>query len=214
MTAIKRCRILHGPFFCLVLMAITTAANANLIVNGDFESTTLNPSVPNGWEAYDFVLRRPLAFENNNVVPAASGSWALDLGPAGVDGDNGGTISQTFSVSAPGTYAFSFDYTNEANHASYLADFFWSLAGAVTDSATLTGVGGGYQNFSNSYVVSSSGDVTVGFQDIISGQHYDAVIDNVSFVPISVVPEPSSYAMFLIGMLGLGFRRRRPNHPA
>ena len=211
----KRCRILHGLFFCLVLMAITTPADADLIVNGGFELTTgPSPSVPDGWEVYGFTERSPLAFRNNSVVPPASGSWALDLGPHGHDEKNGGTISQTFSVSAPGTYAFSFDYTNELNHASFVADFSWFLTGAVTDSATLTGVGGGYQNFSNSYVVSSSGDVTVGFQDIISGQLYDAVIDNVSFVPISVVPEPSSYAMFLIGMLGLGFRRRRPNHPA
>jgi hypothetical protein len=208
---IKRFRILHGPLICLVLMAITTGANANLIVNGDFESTTLNPSVPNGWEAYGFNLRRPLAFRSNGVVPPASGSWALDLGPSGIDEENGGTIAQSFSVSAPGTYVFSFDYTNELNHASHLADFTWFLTGAVADSATLTGIGGGYQSFSKAYVVSSSGDVTVGFQDIISGQAYDAVIDNVSFVS---VPEPSSCVMVLIGMIGLGFRRRRPNHPA
>ena len=208
----KRCRILHGLFFCLVLMAITTPADADLIVNGGFELTTgPSPSVPDGWEVYGFNDRSPLAYTGSSVVPPASGSWALDLGPHGHDEKNGGTISQTFSVSAPGTYAFSFDYTNELNHASYLADFSWFLTGAVTDSATLTGVGGGYQNFSNSYVVSSSGDVTVGFQDIISGQLYDAVLDNVSFVS---VPEPSSCVMFLIGMLGLGFRRRRPNHPA
>ena len=192
-------------------MAITTAANANLIVNGDFESTILNPSVPNGWEAYDFNVRRPLAFESNGVVPPATGSWALDLGPSGVDEENGGTIAQTFTVSDPGTYVFSFDYTNELHHASYLADFTWFLTGAVADSATLTGVGGGYQHFSESFVVSASGDITVGFQDIISGQHYDAVIDNVSFVS---VPEPSSCVMVLIGLIGLGFQRRRPNHPA
>lgn len=207
----KRCRILHGPFFCLVLMAITTQANANLIVNGDFESTTQYAGVPIGWVVYGFNERSPAAYTGTNVVPPASGSWALDLGPSGVDEENGGTISQTFSLSAPGTYAFSFDYTNEENHALRLADFEWFLTGAVTDSATLTGVGGGYQNFSKSYVVSSPGDVTVGFQDIISGQPYDAVIDNVTFVS---VPEPSSCVMVLIGMIGLGFRRRRPNHPA
>ena len=44
----KRCRILHGPFFCLALIAITTPANANLIANGDFESTTLDATVPSG----------------------------------------------------------------------------------------------------------------------------------------------------------------------
>jgi hypothetical protein len=195
----------------LVLVAITTQANANLIVNGDFESTTQYAGVPIGWDVYGFIERSPAAYTGTSVVPPASGSWALDLGPSGIDGENGGTISQTFSVSAPGTYAFSFDYTNEENHAFRLADFSWFLTGAVTDSATLTGVGGGYQNFSKSYVVSSSGDVTVGFQDIISGQPYDAVIDNVSFVS---VPEPSSFVMFLTGMIGLGFRRRRPNHPA
>ena len=192
-------------------MAITTQANANLIVNGDFESTIGQASVPPGWDVSGFNVSSPNAWRNNGVVPPASGSWALDLGPSGVDEENGGTISQTFSVSAPGTYAFSFDYTNELNHASDLADFSWFLTGAVADSATLTGVGGGYQNFAKSYVVSSPGNVTVGFQDIISGQVLDAVIDNVSFVS---VPEPSSCVMVLIGMIGLGFRQRRPNHPA
>lgn len=209
----KRCRILHGSFFCLALMAMTTPSNANLIVNGDFESTSLHKSVPDGWEVYGFNVQSPLAFRNNSVVPPASGSWALDLGPAGIDDENGGTISQTFSVSAPGNYVFSFDYTNELHHASFVADFSWFLTGVVTDSATLTGIGGGYQAFSNSYVVSSSGDITVGFHDIVSGQQYDAVIDNVSFVPAVVVPEPSSGPMLLIGIIGLGFRRRRPNPP-
>jgi len=193
-------------------MAISTPADADLIVNGGFELTTgPSPSVPDGWEVYGFTERSPLAFAGSNVVPPVSGSWALDLGPAGHDEENGGTISQTFSVSGPGTYLFSFDYTNELHDAIRLADFSWFLTGAVVDSAILTGVGGGYQNFSTSYVVSSSGEVTVGFQDIISGQVFDAVIDNVSFVAISVVPEPSSCVMFSIGMLGLGFRRRRPN---
>jgi len=212
----KRYRILHVPFFCLVLLAITTPANASLIVNGSFESTTGGSDYgkPDGWVVSNTAGKsygNPKAFKRPAAVPPASGSWALDLGPTGIDVDNGGSISQTFSVSAPGPYAFSFDYTNEENHASKLADFSWSLTGAVTDGATLSDVGGGYQNFSKSYVVSSSGDVTVSFQDIISGQVNDAVIDDVSFVRL---PEPSSCVLFLIGMLGLGFRRRRPNHPA
>lgn len=206
-------RYLCGGLLFLLMLPFGSNAKAGLIFNGDFESSTLNTAVPEGWTVSGFNRRSAGAFTGNPVVPVASGAWALDLGPSGTDTDGGGTISQTFAVSTAGLYQFSFDYTNESNLSSRLADFSWSLTGTVTDSETLNGVGGGYENFSRSYQVNAPGNITVSFTDIVGNGHaYDAVIDNVSFSRLSsgVIPEPSSIAVFLTGVMGLSLRRRRP----
>ena len=203
--------ILSGGLLFLSLLLFDSNARAGLIFNGDFESSTSNTAVPEGWTVSGFNVRSAGAFTGNPVVPVASGSWAVDLGPSGRDTDGGGTISQTFAVSTTGLYRFSYDYTTESNLASSLADFSWSLTGAVADSETLNGIGGGYENFTRSYQVNAPGDITVSFTDIIGNGHsYDAVIDNVSFSRLSsnVVPEPSCIAIFFTGILGLSLRRR------
>lgn len=206
-------RMLFGLVVFCGLMSHCSSLRAGLIVNGDFESTTVNNSIPFGWTAVS-PNTPPKAYTGNPVVPPASGSWALDLGPSGSDALNGGTISQTIFVPTAGTYLFRFDYTNERNLTSQLADFSWFLSGAITDTETLTGVGGGYVNFSRQYFISAPGNVTVGFNDIVGNGHsYDAVIDNVDFASVSAnpVPEPASWAVFLCGALGLTLRRQR--HP-
>ena len=96
---------------------------------------------------------------------------------------------------APGTHSFAFDYTNEAQHTSWLANFSWFLSGSVTDSATLTGVDGGYQTSSRWYVIDSPGDITVGLQVVISGQVYDAGIDNVLFASVHPLRSPNPRVM-------------------
>ena len=202
----KRLSILHASLALSLLCAAASPAGANLIANGDFESTTVNGSVPDGWHAFGFRTFSPAAYTGDFYVPPASGAWALDLGPSGNDLDNGGTITQTFNVSSPGTYVFSFDYTNEA-HSTALADFSWYLSGAITASDTFLNVGGGYQTFSQAYWVGAAGDVTVGFSDMVGNGHgHDAVIDNVSF---AAVPEPSSYVLCLLGMFGVALHQRR-----
>lgn len=203
----KQPNFLTGAFVWISLVAIASTVQANLVVNGDFESTSVNGTTPDGWIASGFSVSGPQAYTGNPVVPPASGSWALDLGPSGTDANNGGTASQTFNVAAAGMYTFSFDYTNERNSTSFpFADFSWSLSGAATDSATLLGVGGAYQTFSNSYLINAPGNVTVSFTDIVGNGHsYDAVIDNVSF---TAVPEPTSFVMFCAALLA-GARRRR-----
>ena len=209
----KRTVILLGLLCCFSLTALTSSARAGLIVNGGFESTTVSGSVPDGWVVSGFNVRSPGAYTGNSVVPPASGSWALDLGPSGSDTDNGVTISQTFSVTTPGTYAFTFDYTKEASGLStHLADFSWFLSGAVADSDSLFGVRSGYQTFSEAYSVTAPGNVTVGFTDIIGNGHsIDAVIDNVSFTLTSAtaVPEPSSSVILAMGMIFVVFNRRK-----
>ena len=198
--------ILAGTF----LIAFISSASADLIVNGDFELTTADNTVPDGWTgSAPLAGIPPRAYNLNPLAPRSSGAWAVSLGPSGSDTVNGGTLSQTFFVPTPGSYVFSFDYTRE-EFGSDLADFSWFLSGGVTDSDSIFGVGSGYQRFSQTYSIAAPGNVTVGFTDIVGNGHsVDAVIDNVSFVNATAVPEPSSVALLAIGLVGLGFHRRR-----
>ncbi len=183
-------------------------ASASLILNGDFESTSGSAiSIPDGWNVVG-INALPKAYENHSVVPAASGEWAVDLGPSGTDSENGGTLFQTFSVNQQGKYVFSFDYSNESHNSSQLADFNWSLSGLINDGNSLFNIGGGYSTFTKEYDIGSLGDITVSFSDIIGNGHaYDAIIDNVSFSleSVSVVPEPMPFTLFGLGLALLGF---------
>ncbi len=182
---------------------------ASLIYNGDFESTSVSGTVPDGWTAAGGNPSPPHAYTGDPTVPPSSGVWAVDLGPSGVDAQNGGTLFQTFTVPGAGAYVFSFDYTNEFSNGLHPADFFWSLSGLINDGDTLRNIGGGYNSFVRTYSASSAGSLTVTFGDII-GTHpggLDAVIDNVSF-SATPVPEPSALWLLLTGLFSLAIRAR------
>lgn len=185
--------------FLAVSVSAAPLVSASLIVNGDFESTTASATVPDGWIGSGGNPTNPQAYENDPAVPPASGTWALDLGPAGSDGANGGSIAQTFSVPLADSYTFSFKYSNELNDPIDFADFSWSLAGTVNDSGTFLDIGGGYETFSRTYSIATTGDITVTFSDIVGrGDKYDAIIDDVSF---TAIPEPQSVILLGLGCL-------------
>lgn len=187
----------------IALLAVNNAHAASLITNGDFESSITNLTTPLGWAATGGASTEVMAFKLHSVVPAASGDWAIDLGGSGTDVDNGGSLSQTFSILDPGTYVFEFDYSNESHHTSFFADFSWSLSGVANDGATLLGIGGGYTTFTQEYLITSTGNTTVTFSDIIGNGHaYDAIIDNVSF-HVKPVPAPPVALLLGSGLIGL-----------
>lgn len=203
----KRLHLLRGLLLCIFLIVISSSAKGELIVNGGFESS-VNNQIPDSWDAMTPNTIMPRAFTGNPVVPPSTGSFAVSLGPSGIDASNGGTLSQSFSVPTSGIYTFSFEYTRE-NFSSELAIFSWSLSGAINDSDTISGIGDGYETFSQSYSISTPGNITVGFTDIIGNGHaVDAVIDNVSFA-VTAIPEPSGGVLLAMGMALLAQKRRK-----
>lgn len=205
----KRTYSAAASLFFSIAVVSPNFAHAQLITNGDFESGSKNSEVPAGWIGSNGNPRVPAAYTGDPVVPPSSGSWAVDLGPAGNAFENGGTLSQSFMVPEAGTYTFRFDYTNEENHPTRLADFSWSLSGAINDGGTFLDIGGGYTTFSKVISVTTPGSVTVAFTDIPSAaQSYSAVIDNVSFSLTSPIPEPAAVWLTLLGLLAIAIRTK------
>lgn len=191
--------------------SMNSPAHAQLVENGDFEASIASAAVPSGWAVDGGNPAVPAAYTGDPTVPPSSGVWAVDLGPSGVDSQNGGRIFQTILVNIPGTYRFSFDYTNEFSNGASLADFFWSLAGLVEDGETLLDIGGGYQTFERTYSVMSTGNITITFGDVIGGGGLDAVIDNVSFAAVPLPAPISMLAIASIVLLGAGRRATYAN---
>jgi hypothetical protein len=207
----------------LIAATVSSRAHAtNLLTNGDFEdgvgSSTLsissgpyagtytNNSVPVGWTAnagYD--LEPSFNFVVGPSIGAESGSYYLSI--SNFDYEPLATLSQTFS-----------DVVGQSYHVS-----FWAFDGGANGDGNAyleLSVGGQnvtlnetvafpWQNFGFSFVGTGSDTLTIAAQTNPSEWY----VDNVSVS--SGVPEPSTWALLLLGFAGLGFAgyRRARTHP-
>ncbi|MBU1311797.1 MAG: DUF642 domain-containing protein [Gammaproteobacteria bacterium] len=194
---------------CTLLVA-SFASHAGLIVNGDFESHTLNKnswtwlssSQFDGWQGSNIEIWHAL-----QGVEAVSGNHFIELN---ADGGNSGdwSIFQSFATEIGQHYQLDFYYrartgNNEQFQVS-VADIDWLL----NDHSSA-----GWTQFSNSFIATGN-STTLRFTSKNPGTYgnfIDAV--QVSAVPvISQVPEPATLAAFGLGLIGLlaGRRLRQP----
>jgi hypothetical protein len=187
----------------LVISASMATANAATIVNGNFEgAVTPTPgggNVPVGWTANtaygETDFNQVLAGQGIN-----NGAPALSIGNNDNQFPQPATLSQTFADTA-GTV--------------YQVDFFWRANGAGDPNAFLTlAVGGSSVTLlegaaptsfvEDSFTFTGTGSDTLS----ISGQTNpsDWFVDDISLSAVtSAVPEPSTWAMMILGFFGLGF---------
>jgi choice-of-anchor C domain-containing protein len=192
----KIAKIITAAVFATISLAGT--AHANLIVNGDFESSV--GLVGNGY----------LTVNNgqSNVTGWTVGLTSIDLIRGNYGAINGlsidilgtpgpGSISQSFMASAGTTYLLGFDlFRNGGN----------SIDVQIGSSAqTFTSVNPTYTHFSMNYTAAANGPTTLSFASLSNGNG-GAVLDNVS---VTAVPEPGTIALLGLGLLGVGLARRR-----
>jgi hypothetical protein len=196
----------------LGLLAITQSpALANLVSNGDFETGTFSNWTANGAVAVltgsDY---QPCCGTTGSPAELSNHFASFGAGNVAI---NGTTIAQTFSTVAGQTYSYSFNYGALGAGSEQLQ--FEVITGVSTQ--TLTAVANDnlhtvFQTATGSFVASSS-TTNISFGDLgtladTSGTNVDFIIDNVS---VAAVPEPSTWAMMILGFLGVGFvayRRR------
>lgn len=208
------------------------AAHANLILNGSFESASVNPTtyqtLPAGSTAMaHWVVGAP------NIDYINKGEWNASDGNRSVDLDGGigsaGSVSQSFATLAGADYRVKFDlsgnpgalpmvktvrvsagadsanfnYTIGTNHLNNSGALPWVLAyEAQTFDFTATGA----QTTLTFASLTNQSGARSGWGPVIDNVDVELVED---LPPPPAIPEPSSVVLMALGLAAIGFVRRR-----
>jgi len=115
----------------LLALGVSGAAQANLIVNGSFESGTPQPggggfsTIPTGGAAIDgWSVTGGTVDWINGYWQAAAGTHSIDL-----DGNSPGTISQVISTAIGARYRLSFQYAGNPDNGGYVHEMLVDVRG-------------------------------------------------------------------------------------
>jgi hypothetical protein len=173
-----------------------SASNAqNIVQNPEFEMGTPPTNIP-PWVVTDTSNN---TFLGTNSLFANSGNNYMNLGAE----NTVGTLSQTLATVPGVSYTLSYFLAHDVT--SFPSNqFSVSFNGVTVPGSTLTNIGAfGYTQFSFSGLVANSSSTVLTFQFTNNDDFFR--LDSVS-----VVPEPSTYALLITagGMLGLVQYRR------
>jgi len=201
------------------------AQASELIVNGGFEASSSNFTTPPGWTNIgheDGVLQYATAAPN---ITPYQGLNFYSLDGAGDNGVAilGDGITQSVATVSGANYQLNFGLSGE-NGPGGITTLAVTI-GSQTMDFTITSDNSYYFNkpfaLTTINYVATSADTAISFIETATndGGNNDALIDGVSFQGPSVtsaVPEPSTWAMMILGFCGVGFMayRRKNNGPA
>lgn len=187
----------------LALALSPALAAPNLVVNGSFEADVIaantwviQPDITGWTGAPDIELQNHL--EGN--LPQ-DGNQLVEL-------DTFGNSAMSQTLNATGWVSLSFWYTPRIGWGAGTNGVQVSLAGLAT--VVMQDAAGGavpdWQRFTALVDLGSSGSAVLRFAAVGTSDMAGGLIDNVS---VTAVPEPASAWMALLGLAGLGWRRRR-----
>lgn len=212
--------------FIVVLLVMPFAANANLILNGDFEDHTATSRASNlSNSEFNALMSNATAFGEANEIDlqsgGQSGDWSLSLHTQATEfGGSFDAFSLNLSSGVIASnlyqlvfYAWDFSFGGDFNFQieiglSNTATSFGSLLYSASTSATDV-----WQEFNLNFVAPSDAlFLTVRANPtahLESGGNF-GIVDNFSLTPVSV-PEPGTLALFGIGLAAMRLTRRRNN---
>jgi PEP-CTERM motif len=195
-------------------LAAASPVSANVLLNGDFEAPTT--------ATYTYLtgLNNDWTYTGGSGVINNTGgiAWFEGSPPSGSSGSQfafvqsaGSSISQTFSIATAGTYGISWLDAGRPNFGAFAGDQTYQVSlnsSVVGTYSTTSGVGFNDEVASLGFL--SSGLYTLTFLGLPTNHSTSdetAFIDNVSVT--AAVPEPSTWAMLILGFLGTGFMAYR-----
>ena len=193
------------------LLAGPMAANANLIVNGGFED---NP-VPLAVGSIGLFSSASVGWEGDNIeiwnqfggVVAPEGVHHIELNSHPDDGSVF-SIYQNFATVVGQTYDVSFFYSARVDSNEQFSFSVGDVAALLNDHVV-----GSWTQYTGSFVANSvlSTITFTTFDTGTVGNFLDGVCVDVASSTCSAtsVPEPGTLAFFGLGLVGLGFARRR-----
>lgn len=201
-------RFLFAAVACTGFLA--AQSNANLILNGDFESGTLAPFSSSGTV---MAVPTSVAFQTDGSVgsfPVSNGDFIAIF--SGGDGPNDGVLVQEFSTSPQQRYEASFQYgVFSVNGTSQILSVVVEdvLSGNELANQSFSDFGSNdLSNLLQGYLLpfEATGTTTrLRFSDVSSMTNsVDIVLDNISLA----VPEPTSALLLASGLLAYAGRRR------
>lgn len=191
-------------------IAMTGSAHANLLNNGSFEQGTLvnngqaTQSLPVGSTAMPgwTVVGDTISWidaGNPFSVSASNGSRFLDLTDY-IPGAPFGGVEQTVATTAGYQYLLSFDLGSSNLYGRPSAITASAAGASQTFTGAATGTNSDWQTFSLSFTATgATTTITLVGQ---AGINYIG-LDNVDLV-LTAVPEPSSAALLMLGLAGVG----------